>query len=199
MSSREPARSMNAESAAMIRTRLLDIFLILMSSPSASKPAACRLYYAPVLVSENMVDDLPRGLFDGLVRRIDDFPAPVFSDEVPDILDLCKDFPEVAVARFEAGMFLTHPSYFLEDLGIDIETNDPVLVDFEELFGQGDARNDGDIGDLVALLREVEGGRRLGRPRESDEDDIGFLEPLGAPAVVVPERILYRVDPLEIP
>ncbi len=61
-------------------------------------------------------------------------------------------------------MFLTHHSHFLEDLGVYIETDDLVLVYLEELLGEGDARDDGHIGDLVTLLGQKERGRRLGRP-----------------------------------
>jgi hypothetical protein len=61
-----------------------------------------------LFIPENMVDDLPRSLLDGFVRRIDDFPVPVASHEVPDILDLGKDLLEVAIAGFETGMFLAY-------------------------------------------------------------------------------------------
>ena len=74
-----------------------------------------------------------------------------------------------------------------------------MLVDFEKLFRQGNARNDRDIGDLVALLGQKERGRRLGRPREADDNDVRVIEALGAPAVVVSQRILDRVDAFEIP
>src|SRR6266508_2515724 len=117
-----------------------------------------------------MVDDLPRGLLDGFVRRIDDRPVPIFSDEVPDKFNISKDLPERAVARLEPGIFLTHHSDFLEDLGINGETDDLVLVDLEELFRQGYPRNNRDIGDLVSLLGKVKRGRGLGCPRQADEN-----------------------------
>ena len=151
-----------------------------------------------MVVSEHMVDDFPRGLFDGFVRGIDDFPDPVLLAEVPDILDLGKDLLEFAVARRERGLFLAHPPDFLKDLGIDYQTDDLLLIDFEKLFGQGDARNDRDIGDLVALLGQKDRGRGLGRPRKSDDDDVRAIEVLGVPAVVVSQRILDRVDAFEV-
>jgi hypothetical protein len=125
-----------------------------------------------MVVSEHMVDDFPRGLFDGFVRSIDDFPDPVLLGEVPDILDLGKDLLEFAVARRERGLFLAHPPDFLKDLGIDYQTDDLLLIDFEKLFGQGDARDDRDIGDLVALLGQKDRGGGLGRPRKSDDNDL---------------------------
>ena len=151
-----------------------------------------------MVVSEQMVDDFPSGLFDGFVRGIDDFPDPVLPEEVPDILDLGKDLLEFAVARRERGLFLAHPPDFLKDLGIYYQTDDLLLIDFEKLFGQGDARNDRDIGDLVALLGQKDRGRGLGRPRKSDDDDVRAIEVLGVPAVVVSHRILDRVDAFEV-
>ena len=50
-----------------------------------------------VFLSENVVNDLPGGLFNGFVRRIDDFPVPVSFDKVPDIFDLGKNIFEVAL------------------------------------------------------------------------------------------------------
>src|SRR3990172_8333838 len=59
---------------------------------------------------DNMVNDLPRGLLDGFIRRVDDRPVPVFFDEAPYMFDLGKDLPELAVARLEPGVFLAHRS-----------------------------------------------------------------------------------------
>src|SRR3990172_4350246 len=124
----------------------------------------CELIIFVLFFSKNSVDDLPRGLLNGFVRGIDDLPAPVFFAEVTDIFDLGEYLPEGAVARRETGMFLTHHPHFLEDLRVYIETDDLVLVDLKELLGQGDARNNRDIGDLVALLGQEKRGRALGCP-----------------------------------
>jgi len=108
-----------------------------------------------MLIAGDVVDDFPCGLLNGLVSCIDDLPVLVFLDEVPNILDLGEDFSQVAVTRLQTGIFLTHLPDFLEDLGVYIETDYFVLVDFEELFRQWDSRNNGNICDLVALLGKV--------------------------------------------
>lgn len=151
-----------------------------------------------MVVSEHLVDDFPRGLFDGFVRSIDDFPDPVLLAEVPDILDICKDLLEFAVTRRERGLVLAHPPDFLKDLGIDYQTDDLLLIDFEKLLGQRDTRNDWDIGDLVALLSQKDRGRGLRSPRKSDDNYVRAIEVLGVPAVVVSQRILDRVDAFEV-
>ena len=87
-----------------------------------------------MFLSENVVNDLPRGLLDGFVRGIDDFPVPVPFDQVLDILDLGKDLFKITVTGLEAGMFLAHLPHFLEDLGVYVEADDLVLVDFKELL-----------------------------------------------------------------
>ena len=112
-----------------------------------------------VVRADNMVDDLPRRLLNGFIRRINNRPAPVLANELPDIFHVFKDLFEIAVARIEPGIFLAHLPHLLEDLWVNGEADDLVLVYFKELLGQGDSRDDGNIGDLEALLGQVKRGR----------------------------------------
>jgi len=50
-----------------------------------------------------------------------------------------------------------------------------------------------------SLPGQIERGRRLGCAREPDQHDVRLVKALGAPAVVMPQRVLDRVDALEIP
>lgn len=151
-----------------------------------------------MVVAEDMVDDLPRSFFNRFVRGIKDLPTLVLPCQFPHIFDLGKDLPEVAVAGFEIGILLAHPSDLLEDFGVDVEADDLVLINLIELLRQVDARNNGYVGDFVPLLRQEEGGRRFGCSRESDEHDIRLLQPLRAPAVIVAQGVFYGVDALEV-
>ena len=51
-----------------------------------------------------------------------------------------------------------------------------LAVDVVYLLGKVDSLDEGDVRDLVALLSQIDGRRRLARARDAENDDVGLGE-----------------------
>ncbi len=61
-----------------------------------------------------------------------------------------------------------------------------------------DARHQRQVRGLVAALRQIDAGRRLGRARDAEDDDVGAIQVLRQLAVVVRHGEIERIDAGEV-
>ena len=139
------------------------------------------------------------GLLDRASRDVDDGPAlPVVEpSRIGQFAAHGAGFDIVALA-----VLLQHdhavPAHLHEPVGALVERDDQRAARIEQLRGRRDAGHDRDIGRLDPAIGEIEAGRRLGRARHPDDDDIGVVEILRRLTVVVAQHELDGVDPREV-
>jgi len=74
------------------------------------------------------------------------------------------------------------------------ETHHPAAIDFEELFRRFHRVDQRHVGGLVAPHGQVHAEGRLAGSRDTDQDDVGEVQLMVIPAIVVVDGKLDRLD-----
>ena len=105
---------------------------------------------------------------------------------------------DIVVSRFSLSVSRRLRRIWAMRSGLAIRPTTSGPSSFNKLGRRLEAGHQRDVGGLVAAIGEIDAGRRLRRPADADEDDVGLVEILRMLAVIMHHGEVERVDSPEI-